>query len=45
MIIILKDGSELKCNKIEIWGNIIVVDEYRRVSIFDVSEIVSNNVD
>ena len=41
MIIIMQDGSELKCNKIEIWGNIIVADEYRRIPIYDVKEIVS----
>ncbi len=46
MNIVLNDGSILSCRKIEIYGNTIVADEYRRVSIFDVERIEeSDDVD
>ena len=38
--IIMSDGSVLTCNKIEIYGNMIVADEYRRVPILDVKMII-----
>ena len=41
MIIIMYDGSVLECNKIEIYGNELIADDYRIVPIIDVNRIES----
>lgn len=38
--VVMNDGSILTCNKIEIYGNMLIADEYRRIPIYDVEMIV-----